>query len=89
MPLQSTCMAGAVALGLLLGGAGNAFAQQEKAPASDNTKVNQRDRNKTEPSPSRRKRAARRALISEIILNRISSARSSMLRVEAMESPMS
>jgi osmotically-inducible protein OsmY len=48
-------MAGAVALGLLLGGAGNAFAQQEKAPASDNTKVNQRDRNKTEPTADRAK----------------------------------
>jgi osmotically-inducible protein OsmY len=48
-------MAGAVALGLLLGGAGNAFAQQEKAPATDNTKVNQRDRNKAEPTADRAK----------------------------------
>jgi hyperosmotically inducible periplasmic protein len=55
MRLQSTCMAGAVALGLLLGGAGNASAQQEKAPASDNTKVNQRDRNKAEPTADRAK----------------------------------
>ena len=40
-------MAGAIALGLLLGaGAGNAVAQQEKAPAADNTKTNQRDRDK-------------------------------------------
>lgn len=47
MPLKPTCMAGAIALGLLLGaGAGNAVAQQEKAPAADNTKTNQRDRDK-------------------------------------------
>jgi osmotically-inducible protein OsmY len=55
MPLQSTCIAGAVALGLLLGGAGNALAQQEKAPAADNTKVNQRDRNKGEQTADRAK----------------------------------
>ena len=55
MPLQSTCMAGAVALGLLLGGAGNALAQQEKAPATDNTKVNERDRNKAQPTADRAK----------------------------------
>jgi hyperosmotically inducible protein len=49
-------VAGAVALGLVLGGgAPNAFAQQEKAPASDNTKVNQRDRNKAEPTADRAK----------------------------------
>jgi hyperosmotically inducible periplasmic protein len=56
MPLKSTYMAGALALGLLLsGGAGNAVAQQEKAPAADNTKVNQRDRNKAEATADRAK----------------------------------
>jgi len=43
-----------VAFGLLLGG-GNAFAQREKAPAPDNTKVNERDRTKTEPTADRAK----------------------------------
>src|SRR5215204_1585744 len=55
MSLKSTGMAGALALGLLLGGAGNAVAQQEKAPPSDNTKTNQRDRNKAEPTADRAK----------------------------------
>jgi len=45
-----------MAFGLLLGGGvSNAFAQQEKAPASDNTKVNKRDRNKAEPTADRAK----------------------------------
>jgi hyperosmotically inducible periplasmic protein len=56
MPLKSTCVAGALAFGLLVGGGvSNAFAQQEKAPASDNTKVNKRDREKTEPTADRAK----------------------------------
>jgi osmotically-inducible protein OsmY len=47
---------GAVALGLVLGGGARmAVAQQEKAPASDNTKVNQRDRDKTEATADRAK----------------------------------
>jgi hyperosmotically inducible periplasmic protein len=37
------------------GGAGNAFAQQEKAPAPDNTKTNKRDRDKAEPTADRAK----------------------------------
>jgi len=49
-------VAGALAFGLLVGGgATNAFAQQEKAPASDNTKVNKRDRNTAEPTADRAK----------------------------------
>ena len=56
MPLKSTCVAGALALGLLVGGGvTNAFAQQEKAPAPDNTKANKRDRDKTEPTADRAK----------------------------------
>jgi len=47
MPLKTIGAAGAVALGLLIGG--NAFGQ-DKPPASDNTKVNERDRKKTEPT---------------------------------------
>ena len=50
MFLKSTCVTGAVALGLLLGGSGNAFAQQTKAPSADNTKVNERDRSKGAPT---------------------------------------
>ena len=56
MPLKSTCVAGALAVGLLVGGGvTNAFAQQDKAPASDNTKVNKRDREKAEPTADRAK----------------------------------
>lgn len=56
MPLKSTCVAGAVALGLLMGGGARlAVAQQEKAPAADNTKVNKRDRDKTEATADRAK----------------------------------
>jgi osmotically-inducible protein OsmY len=57
MPLKSTWTAGAVAFGLLLGGGvSNAIAQQDqKAPASDNTKVNKRDKNKAEPTADRAK----------------------------------
>jgi hyperosmotically inducible protein len=56
MPLKSTCAAGALALGLLMGGGARiAVAQQEKAPAPDNTKVNQRDRDKTEATADRAK----------------------------------
>jgi osmotically-inducible protein OsmY len=39
-------VAGALALGLLIGGASSAFGQATQAPASDNTKVNKRDRAK-------------------------------------------
>jgi hyperosmotically inducible periplasmic protein len=55
MPLKLTVTAGAIALGLLCGGAPMALAEQEKAPASDNTKTNQRDRNKAEPTADRAK----------------------------------
>jgi osmotically-inducible protein OsmY len=54
MRLKSLCIAGAAALALLSGG-GNAFAQQDKAPASDNTKVNQRDRSKGESTADQAK----------------------------------
>jgi len=53
---KSTCVAGALALGLLLGGSvSNVFAQQDKPAASDNTKVNKRDRDKSEPTADRAK----------------------------------
>jgi hyperosmotically inducible protein len=56
MALKSTCMAGAVALGLLVGGGVRiTAAQQEKAPASDNTKVNKRDTDKSEATADRAK----------------------------------
>jgi hyperosmotically inducible protein len=49
--VKSTFAAGAIALGLLLGGGGfPAAAQDTKAPAPDNTKVNKRDRSKAEPT---------------------------------------
>jgi osmotically-inducible protein OsmY len=54
MRLKSLCIAAAAALALLSGG-GNAFAWQEKAPAPDNTKVNQRDRSKAEPTADQAK----------------------------------
>jgi hyperosmotically inducible protein len=54
MSLKLSVTTGALALGLLCGGAPNAFAQ-EKAPAPDNTKTNQRDRNKAEPTADRAK----------------------------------
>jgi hyperosmotically inducible protein len=48
--------AAAVTLAALLGGgAPHVFAEQEKAPASDNTKVNERDRNKAQPTADRAK----------------------------------
>jgi osmotically-inducible protein OsmY len=49
-----TLTAGTLALGLLCGAAPTAFGQ-EKPPASDNTKTNQRDRNKAEPTADRAK----------------------------------
>ena len=50
---KSTCLAGVLAAGLLMGGGvSNAFAQQ---PAPDNTKVNSRDRKKTEPTADQAK----------------------------------
>src|SRR5262249_12264750 len=55
MSLKSMYIAGAVALGLLGGGVPNAFAQQDKPPASDNTKVNERDRKKAEPTADQAK----------------------------------
>jgi len=54
MRLKTTVTAGALALGLLCGAAPTAFGQ-EKAPAPDNTKTNQRDRNKAEPTADRAK----------------------------------
>ena len=50
MQANSICVAGAVALGLLLSGAPKLKAAQDRPPASDNTKVNKRDRNKAEPT---------------------------------------
>jgi len=45
-----------MAIGLLLGGGvSNVFAQDEKPKASDNTKVNKRDRNTAEPTADRAK----------------------------------
>jgi len=49
-----TLTAGALAFGLLCGSAPPAYGQ-EKAPASDNTKTNERDRNKAEPTADRAK----------------------------------
>ena len=58
MPLKSTCAAGALALGLLMGGGvSNVFAQEPKPAAPDNTKVNKRDRSKTEPTADQAKNA--------------------------------
>ncbi len=56
MPLKSLCVTGALALGISLGCGGSAALAQEKpSPASDNTKVNKRDRNKAEPTADRAK----------------------------------
>jgi len=55
MPLKSICIAGALTLGISLGAANLAVAQEKTAPASDNTKVNKRDRNKAEPTADRAK----------------------------------
>jgi hyperosmotically inducible periplasmic protein len=51
---------GTVALCSLLSLAGQipAFAQEERSPAADNTKVNQRDRSKTEPTADQGKNNA-------------------------------
>jgi len=49
-------VAGALALGILVGGGvTNAFAQQDKPTAPDNTKVNERDRNKAASTADRAK----------------------------------
>src|SRR5436305_7961129 len=56
MPLQSKYAAGALALGLLMGGGvTHVFAQEPKPAAPDNTKVNKRDRSKTEPTADQAK----------------------------------
>jgi len=55
MPLKTSCIAGALALGISVGGGSLAFAQEKTAPAPDNTKVNKRDRNKAEPTADRAK----------------------------------
>jgi len=52
MPLKTITAAGALSLGLLI--SGSAFGQ-DKPPASDNTKVNERDRKKTEPTADQAK----------------------------------
>ena len=54
MPLKMTLTAGALALGFMCGTAPTAFGQ-EKAPATDNTKTNKRDRNTAEPTADRAK----------------------------------
>jgi hyperosmotically inducible periplasmic protein len=49
------CAAGVLAIGVLMGGGvSNVFAQDQPA-ATDNTKVNKRDRNKAEPTADRAK----------------------------------
>ena len=55
MPLKTLCIAGAMAIGISLGGGPLAFAQEKAPPASDNTRVNKRDRNKAEPTADRAK----------------------------------
>ena len=55
MRANSICVAGALALGLLLGGAPRLNAAQDQPPASDNTKMNKRDRNTAEPTADRAK----------------------------------
>ena len=56
MAVKSKLATGAVAVGLLVGlGGASAFAQEEKPRASDNTKVNKRDRNTSEPTADRAK----------------------------------
>jgi hyperosmotically inducible periplasmic protein len=55
MRLKTLCLTGAVALGISLGGGASTAFAQEKAPASDNTKVNKRDRNTAQPTADRAK----------------------------------
>ena len=55
MRANSICVAGALALGLLLGAAPKLDAVQNQPPASDNTKMNKRDRNTAEPTADRAK----------------------------------
>jgi osmotically-inducible protein OsmY len=56
MSLKSQTAAAAIGLGLLLsGGVSSALAQDKNPPASDNTKVNKRDRSKAEPTADRAK----------------------------------
>lgn len=55
MHLKTLCIAGAVAIGISLGGGSVAFAQETAAPASDNTKVNKRDHNKAQSTADRAK----------------------------------
>jgi hyperosmotically inducible periplasmic protein len=47
--VNAKCLAGVLATGLAVS-AGMAGAQEHRAPAPDNTKVNQRDRSKAEPT---------------------------------------
>jgi osmotically-inducible protein OsmY len=54
MRLKMTLTAGAMALGLMCGAAPTAFGQ-EKPPATDNTKINERDRNKAQATADRAK----------------------------------
>lgn len=55
MSLNSICVAGGLALGLLFGAAPKVSAAQDQPPASDNTKVNKGDRNKAEPTADQAK----------------------------------
>lgn len=48
MRAKSICVAGALAVGLLLGVTPEVNAAQDQPPASDNTKINKRDRSKAE-----------------------------------------
>ena len=54
MPLKSTYLAGALAIGFVVGG-GMSSALAQQPPAPDNTKVNKADRNKSEPTADRTK----------------------------------
>jgi hyperosmotically inducible protein len=57
--LKLKLIAGAFAIGILVGGSSvNLRATQQKPPASDNTKANQRDRSKTEPTADQGKNSA-------------------------------
>jgi len=50
-----TCAAGVLSIGLLMGGGVSGVFAQDKPTATDNTKVNKRDRNTAEPTADRAK----------------------------------
>jgi hyperosmotically inducible periplasmic protein len=55
MQVRTTVVAGIVTAGLLFFSTGNLKAQQQKPTAPDNTKVNKRDRSKSEPTADQAK----------------------------------